>query len=194
MDTRQLMTQLPGDLSGLSPVLLDMYRADTRRFAVWNRRAALLRARDAGADAEVTAFIDETIHQLENAFQNTAWVRFGDAVAGLDPITPLPSADEVARLAKANNAAAQTVAKIAFAGELLDVAVTFLDIANGRIGADGIGAALADDEAVYASPASASRPIQHASKSGVAFAAGMVGGAVLGALLIMKLVRSEQDR
>lgn len=160
MNKRELKAQLVVDLSGASAEDLELFRSETRRAAAWNRRATLLRARDAGASAEVTAFIDQSVAAIEAAFQNSSWMQFGDATSGLQSLTPLPTAEEVARLAQANSRAAQTVATIALAGDLLDVSMTFLNIANGRIPASvaEASAEVASTIVVEPSAAAASLP------------------------------------
>lgn len=182
MSRRELKTQLVVDLSGASAEDLELFRSETRRAAAWNRRATLLRAHDAGANAEVTAFIDQSVAAIEAAFQNSSWMQFGDATSGLQPLTPLPTAQEVARLAQANSRAAQTVATIALAGDLLEVSTTFLNIANGRIpasvaeaSADVASTMVVEPSAATASPsATASRRLQGRN---VLLAAGLLAGA-----------------
>ncbi len=139
MDKRALITQFEPDFTGFPAKAIESYRSETRRASAWNRRATLLRAIDAGGDS---ATITRKIDALENAFANERWMEHGDKVSELDPITPVPSTEEVARLGKANNKAAQKVATITLAGDLLNVATTFLNIANGRIPAGGAEAAI----------------------------------------------------
>lgn len=176
MDKRSVKTQfVPQDLSIFSADELRGFRNETRRSAAWNRRAALLRAGDNGADPN---FVDTEVELLEKAFQNESWMEAGDAAAQLQPITQLPSADEVARLAHANNDAAQTVATIALASQLVDVATTLLNIANGRIPASVQAAPV---EVTDAAPLPDSEPAAPARMPAIPVLMG------LGAMLLLAL-------
>src|SRR5215213_8597385 len=76
---RTMRTQINDGVAALTPAALDLHRRTTRRFAVWNRRAALLRAIDAAPGEEIQTFLEETIRNIERAFQNNEWMNAGDA-------------------------------------------------------------------------------------------------------------------
>lgn len=133
MNKKKLRTQLTSATEDLNPAELKDYQKTTRRFAAWNRRAALLRALEANPTEEENAFLNAKIRDLENAFQIAAWEIAGDDAAGLDSITPLPGAQGLAALAKANKDAAQAVATATLVRDFVVLGTKFLNIANGAI-------------------------------------------------------------
>jgi hypothetical protein len=149
------------------------------RINAWNRRASLLRALQQNPGEELRIYIEESISSLERAFQDDRWERDGDAAARLDPITPLPSAAEVATLADANNAATQRVAFIANAVGRVELAGTFLNLTNGRIPLESDDAA--SDAATAKAPFIEDR-----------FARGLIAGILVGGLIVAALMRTAE--
>lgn len=175
---------------------LDELRFETRRRAAWNHRASLLRALQLDPGEEMRVFLQDSINNLERAFQNHAWETAGDRFAKLEPITPLPSAAEVAALADANNAAAQRVAIVANITGWIELAGTFLNIANGRIPAldqadEGVVSSADQAEAV-AIPSVDQRAAPPPPQSSIGMIVGaLIIGAVIGGLAVAALMKGN---
>lgn len=193
-------------VDSMSPSELEELQFETRRRAAWNRRASLLRALQLQPGEELRVFIQDSIDSLERAFQNHRWETDGDNRAKLDPITPVPSAAEVAALAKANNAAAQRAAMVANVTGWIELAGTFLNIANGRVPAldqaDEAAMSAADqsntfamssvDRANEAAMSSDEPRVPSPRPTGVGMVVGpMLIGALIGGLIVFALMKGN---